>query len=367
MSEHNTGFSTTKTSVALVAPSSLHELEILQQQYFQLVPVQKLRWPQNHVLKHITVQDWIFFNMFDFDTMLLPQPPERYQLQVLRKIVKVVEDEFDDPELDEISDCLIHTLSALISKPSNSELDAAQQKAHVTYTFPSIAKGEKTATVTLLENQSVIASSGTTGLRTWEAALYLSEYLASEGMKYIRGQNVLELGAGTGLVSIVCSKYLEASCVLATDGSEDVVLAMEDNAFLNGIDKSHHLACRVLRWGRPLDDGEGGVGTVYDTVLGADITFDDSLFPLLISSFRILLEKNPQIKILIASTIRNDDTFAKFESACEKAAFRLTRVPSRPVLSNAEKQEGPFYSSTSDIKIVSIESTGPVQRDPFAI
>ena len=48
------------------------------------------------------------------------------------------------------------------------------------------------------ECPSVIASGGTTGNRTWEAALALSEYLQNIDIK----GNVLELGCGTGMVSI---------------------------------------------------------------------------------------------------------------------------------------------------------------------
>lgn len=158
-----------------------------------------------------------------------------------------------------------------MSKPLVPEMTAAQMRAYVTYTFPSLRQNGREATVTLLENHSVIASSGTTGLRTWEASLQLTEHLTSDGIESIQAKNVLELGAGTGLVSIVCSKYLGAKYVLSTDGNQDVVEALEDNAFLNGFDTSNTLACRQLRWGRPVDEGEDGLQQHFDTVLGADI------------------------------------------------------------------------------------------------
>ena len=182
----------------------------------------------------------------------------------------------------------------------------------------------------------MLASSGTTGLRTWEAALHLGEFLTIHGPRYVQGKRVLELGAGTGLLSILCCKYLHAVEVLATDGNLEIVEALEDNLFLNDLeDKQNNIRCRVLRWGRMLDDGEEGLTPDFDTVLGSDIvstvarqlncvgttvnslqTYDPTLLPLLVATFKILLERSPRITILIAATIRNDDTFSKFISTC---------------------------------------------------
>jgi protein-lysine N-methyltransferase EEF2KMT len=45
-------------------------------------------------------------------------------------------------------------------------------------------------------------------------------------------------------------------------------------------------------------------------------TYDPTLFPALISTFRLLLALNPLLEILIAATVRNEHTFARFVSAC---------------------------------------------------
>lgn len=163
------------------------------------------------------------------------------------------------------------SLSMLLGSNLPSESASAQTKSYVTYNF-----GNDRA-VTLLESRSVISSSGTTGLRTWEAALHLGTYLASAtGRKWTQGKRVLELGAGTGLLSILCSKHLQAAKATATDGDEGVVDSIKTNLFLNGLDARSNTESIVLRWGWSwaLKDSlyyEEGPNDQYDVVLGADV------------------------------------------------------------------------------------------------
>jgi predicted nicotinamide N-methyase len=108
-------------------------------------------------------------------------------------------------------------------------------------------------------------------LRTWEAALYLSSYLSSRGSGHIQGKRVLELGAGTGILSILCARWLGAEHVTATDGDDSVVETLGTNFFLNGIHDTNRIIARSLWWGRALDEGEGGEHERIDLIIGADI------------------------------------------------------------------------------------------------
>ena len=136
-------------------------------------------------------------------------------------------------------------------------------------------------TVTLLERRHLISGSLTTGFRTWEAALHLGSYLLSDAaFDLIRGKSVIELGAGTGFLSALCGKHLDASHVTTTDGDEAVVETVKENLFLNGLDDARFNAS-VLRW------GGGLAGTwveeeceewPYDMVLGSDIVSQRSLY-----------------------------------------------------------------------------------------
>jgi len=166
-----------------------------------------------------------------------------------------------------------------MSKPHPPELLTVQQRTYVTYTF---AGKELMAlpTITLLESRSVILASGTTGLRTWDSSLHLASFLLSkQGSTYIENKNVLELGAGTGLLSILCAKYLKAKHVFASDGSPDVVNAIQDNIFLNDLQDNPRIDSRILRWGRSLDEDEDGHEKTVDIILGADIVGHSFTFP----------------------------------------------------------------------------------------
>ena len=198
--------------------------------------------------------------------------------------------------------------------------DAAQQKVHVTYTAPSL--GKEVQTVTTFEVPSLLASSGTTGFRTWEAALHLGAFLYSDsGRLYVKGKKVLELGAGTGFLSILCAKHLGADHVLATDGSVEVVNDMKVNFHCNAIDFSTDPKKRiaVLQWGHALIGGpadRSDQGKIFDLIIGADVIYDSNSIPGLVATMRDLFELYPSVQILISATVRNEDTLSVFLKAC---------------------------------------------------
>ena len=129
--------------------------------------------------------------------------------------------------------------------------------------------------ITLLESRFLLAAAGSTGRRTWEAALHLGHFFFSEiGMKYVYGKNIVELGAGTGLLTILCAKYLGASHVLATDGSGEVIDDLQSNLHLNGLDREPAIKTAVLKWGHALIDDAlsiDGDDLAFDVVVGADV------------------------------------------------------------------------------------------------
>lgn len=160
-----------------------------------------------------------------------------------------------------------------MAQPSRSEELSVQEKSYVTYTAPSQALSAPQ--VTLLEARSLLASSGTTGLRTWEAALHLGTYLfTSESGNLVAGKNIIELGAGTGFLSVLCAKHLGAKHVLATDGDGGVIDDISTNIYLNSLERTGLVETTVLEWGHALVDEvfEDGEGTLeYDLILGADV------------------------------------------------------------------------------------------------
>lgn len=197
--------------------------------------------------------------------------------------------------LQEISDDLTNYLGELIRQiPTdlenlcNGRVTEAIKYGYVTYTAPSFCLNAPT--ITLSEGRSLLASGGDTGLRTWEAALLLGTYLYTEGRELVHRKAVLELGAGTGFLSILCAKHLGSSHVMATDGSQQCVKDIVANIALNGLEGDlQGISSAVLQWGH-LDEEilhSQDVNYRYDLILGADVVRDDPLqtLPSFLSSY----------------------------------------------------------------------------------
>ncbi len=90
----------------------------------------------------------------------------------------------------------------------------------------------------------------------------------------VKGKTILELGAGTGFLSILCAKYLQARCVLATDGNGEVVDGLKSNIVVNGLEREQRIRAAVLQWGNTLVDEDimlSDGALQYDLIIGADI------------------------------------------------------------------------------------------------
>lgn len=252
----------------------------------------------------------------------------------------------------------MNALAPLLALSLPSELSAAQQKSYVTYTLSHLPPLDgKVPEITVLEARSLIAGAGTTGLRTWEAALYLGNYLCSNP-SLIAGKSILELGAGTGYTSILCSKYLSAAHVLATDGSDDVVMSLATNFYLNGLQDSTKIEAKELKWGWALEAGEypeWNAGRKIDVVVGADLTYDDRNIPALLSTFDDLHALHPEATIIYAATERNPKTFDIFPNACRKNGWLVKEIDFKML--SAEEQTGPFYSTKVPIRLYNIRKS----------
>ena len=249
------------------------------------------------------------------------------------------------------------SLSELLALPLPSELAAAQQKSYVTYS-PSLLDETQPSTaphrITLLESRNLISAAGTTGLRTWEAALHLGQYLCAHP-SLVSGKRVLELGAGTGYLSILCVKYLGATQVIASDGSDDVVANLPDNLFISGLQDSDRIAAMELKWGHGLvgtEEAEWNGGRGVDVVLGADITYDQAIIPALAGTLDELFALFPRVDVLIAATERNRETFEAFIAVCHQRKFSVEEVDFPVPL--RQDQRGPFYNDQVPIRICSI-------------
>ncbi|KAK6857338.1 hypothetical protein PG995_007525 [Apiospora arundinis] len=327
-------------------------------QYLQLE--RDLDFPSGQLLREAHVQDALQRRLFADDALAHP-PPARYQIRVLKELVSRIEASIDDWEQHGVSDDLMSQLSELLASPLPEELIAVQQKSYVTYSQSLLsgdtgpeAGADPYPHVTLLESRHLISAGGTTGLRTWEAALHLGQYLCTQPT-LVQNKRVLELGAGTGYVSILCAKHLAPAQVIASDGSDDVVANLPENFYLNGLQDSRAISVMDLKWGHALvgtEEAEWNGGQPIDLVLGADVTYDESVIPSLVATIDDLFDMFPRVLVIITATERNRQTFDAFINVCQKRALNVEEV--KFDITPKDAQTGPFYSDQVPIRICRI-------------
>uniref|UniRef100_F6SN53 Uncharacterized protein n=2 Tax=Ciona intestinalis TaxID=7719 RepID=F6SN53_CIOIN len=139
----------------------------------------------------------------------------------------------------------------------------------------------------------------------WEAATVLADYLADN--YDFRGRNVIELGAGTGLVGMAVA-YLGGN-VTVTDLQKFLPL-LQENVDLNKniIEKGGNggnLTISELKWGKRLERFKPGF---YDFILGADIIYSEEEFQNLLETLTHLYgdDKNSKRKVILSAKRRYD-------------------------------------------------------------
>ncbi|CAI7649257.1 unnamed protein product [Penicillium manginii] len=330
-----------------------HFIHTLRKQYFQLVDVPKLSIPPNNVLIQPAVQEALYEQMFN--EALTPLPPPTYRSRVLKLLLTRMEDGILNPEEDEILDPLMESWANLLTTPKPSPLDTVQQVSQIKYTAPTLATSSNSTserTVTISESRGVLLSAGTTGNRTWEPALHLGSFLATPaGESLVRGKRTIELGAGTGFLSLFCAKHLGAKAVVATDREPFLIDNMRACVRVNarenengwgdgdgggGGDKSSIPMYPALwDWGTKLKTTEGkgehqgqeqdSVSDSFDIALGADLIYDADIIPPLISTVRDLFENYHIEQFIMAAMLRNEKTFKTFLDTCGKFNFQPSR------------------------------------------
>ncbi|KAE8387215.1 hypothetical protein BDV23DRAFT_195955, partial [Aspergillus alliaceus] len=329
-------------------------LKILPAQYFQQLDPAHLSLPKATTIVHPDVQTAIYEHMFN-EATVWPLPPVGYRTRVLKTIISRIEEGITDPEEDELNSDLIETWTNLISLPKPSQIQQAQQLTNIKYTSPTtLTASQHPQTVITSESRGLIYSSGTTGFRTWEASLHLGTYLSTPtGVAHVTGKRVIEIGAGTGFVSMYAAKYLQPLFVLATDRDGALIGNMKDCKGKNGLGGDFRVG--AWEWGTPLlypaeDDTEGVErdGLCFDVALGADLTYDTDLLPLLFATLHDLFENYHVKEFILAATIRNQKTFQAFLDACKNNHFRAECLPFESP--RTEDQTGFFHETRIPIR-----------------
>jgi len=263
----------------------------------------------------------------------------------------------------EVIDELMERMASISTVQQLPLVDAAQQKSIISYFPPT---DDDTAPVLIEESPWLLAAGSNVGFRTWEASLRLAYYLSSEGSDLIQDRDVLELGAGVGLLSIICGRLLGARQVLSTDGSPAVVESIKRNIALNrqaledGPDE--HIHARPLDWNDlscledTLSFSPQGKAK-YDTIIGADITYNQDYFVPLLQTISALNKKFPNADIVISGAVRNIDTYNAFVLESGVCGFDVSEITyDCPPF---HRQKGFFHTIATPIRIVKLTKGRP--------
>ncbi|XP_037649403.1 protein-lysine N-methyltransferase EEF2KMT isoform X1 [Sebastes umbrosus] len=224
-------------------------------------------------------------------------PSFRYRKLFLSELIRRQEAAGCDP-LDELYDAL----AGVVGAEDTTE-------CYKSYLLPS---GDA---VSLLENVALI-SEGTTGLVTWEAALYLAEW-ALDHRHTFAGRTVLELGSGVGLTGITICRSCSPNRYVFSDCHPGVLQKLRDNVRLNGL-MSPTVVVEEMDWTKATEEQIRQIGA--DAVIAADVVYDPDVVESLVKLLsKILRCSSPEV--FICSTIRNQETYSGFKQQLEKAGI----------------------------------------------
>lgn len=139
----------------------------------------------------------------------------------------------------------------------------------------------------------------------WNAGKVVSRYLEDNAASLIKDKNVLELGAGAGLPSLVCASH-GAKKVVVTDYPEaDLIENLRYNIEHSLKDRQLNVAAQGYLWGndvRPLQSHLDGDDANFDLLILADILFNHSEHNKLISTLQKTIKHDTSARALVFFT-----------------------------------------------------------------
>ncbi|XP_032896843.1 protein-lysine N-methyltransferase EEF2KMT isoform X1 [Amblyraja radiata] len=261
-------------------------------------------------------------------------PSVKYRRIFLSELIKKHEREGAEP-LDELYDALGEVL--------RSEDSLMCYKNY----FLKIIVQLSGKNITLAENVAVI-SEGTTGLVTWEAALYFAEW-AMENPEVFNCRTILELGSGIGLAGIAICKTCNPERYIFSDCHPNVLKQLRKNIIRNNLlidsDTWNSKECEIetksnsgseeiqsskvtifrLDWGEITQELISEIQS--DIIMATDIIYDPEVVICLVSVLKKLLvattdgTRKTSSVVYLGSTIRNPETYHQFKMELDKVGI----------------------------------------------
>jgi protein-lysine N-methyltransferase EEF2KMT len=348
------------------------QLQLFYRQFMQQFSA--LTYPSGELLKQEDVQNTLENNFFAPSDKL--EVPASYQAKALDRIIQLIEGAVKDPEEEGVSDALYERRAALCLRKNDNMMSVGLTKSQLVYHAPTDLS-EPSTPITINEAKNIIGSGHNVGLRTWEASLRLAHYLYQH-KDIVKDKIILELGAGTGFLSLFCSLILTAKRVIATDYLDQILDSMRENIHLNKSTSQKNtntpnIDIAKLDWEDETDlltalqpptnnshpSSTSPPITIPNLILGADITYHPHALPPLVSLLTRILDlpkshstTTPSPRILISSTIRSSTTLSTFISLCHEHDLVVNEVDF--TVPPSSQQKGLFHAVAMEIKIFEI-------------
>ncbi|XP_072253734.1 S-adenosylmethionine-dependent methyltransferase domain-containing protein [Leuresthes tenuis] len=185
---------------------------------------------------------------------------------------------------------------------------------------------------------SICESMDAYGALIWPAAIALCEFLENNQQQInLMDKAVLEIGAGTGLLSIVAS--LLGAWVTATD-LPDILSNLTFNLRRNTKGRSRYAPqVAALSWGQDLERDFPHPSYHYDYVLAADVVYHHDSLEELLETLRHFCRPGSKTTLLWANKLRFQSDLRFTE--CFKSSFNTTLLTEMP------QQEVRIYKATA--------------------
>lgn len=159
--------------------------------------------------------------------------------------------------------------------------------------------------------------------------------MAKRDILFPNGTRILELGSGAGFLGILCARLAYDADIYLTDLEGSVLDRLRETVELNGLKNAIHVHVAPLDWFDPAKDLLKNINATL--ILAADTVYDPDLVEPLAQTIRAALigdgsperfsgTATPVPTALVASTVRNPDTYVMFEHAIKNARLKIRQA-----------------------------------------
>ncbi|KAI9795992.1 MAG: nicotinamide n-methyltransferase [Piccolia ochrophora] len=226
------------------------------------------------------------------------------------------------------------------SSDQSTEVDALADNLDLFYEpegFYAAEKAPTSATHWLRSGERVtvrlVGHNPLWGHLLWNAGRTVADYLEEHADETVQGKDVLELGAGAGLPSLVCSIKGARKVVVTDYPDADLIENLKQNISSSTFqENTPNIHAVGYLWGNPtevitsyLDDPSAG----FDLLILADLLFNHSEHLKLLSTVTQTLKKSPEARALVFFTpyrpwLLEKDLF--FFELAESSNFTVTKI-----------------------------------------